>query len=267
MQNIILNLPEKRETKKQAVRDKLVELIIANNLKDGDKLPSERELARLLGVSRNVLREAVSSLAAEGRLETRDRQGIFIRNMKDFGTVDSLNTLKLLPADFIFYQLELRTIISVPAARIAAVRRTDNDLHRMHECYRAFVQCPYTTPEEAERSAKLESLLHQLVTEAAHNPILSRVNESINALVEKNNALIHPTLITEEGWMETISGHHKTLIDAIERHDSKAAGDILRIHMTESIKRTLKYHPEIVGTINVYSPLFDILDNNENDPK
>jgi len=175
----------KKESKKEIVRNKIIELIQNGNYAQGDKLPSERELAQLLNVSRNVLREAIVSLVSVGVIEVRDRQGIFIKNINDRGSLEALNSMQMLPVDFVSYQLEVRLIISVPAAKLAAQRRTDEDLRKLHDCYNSFINCPYTTQEELIENCKWEALLHHLVAEAAHNPILSRVNESINALLKK----------------------------------------------------------------------------------
>ncbi len=243
------NAAEKKDSKKTIVLEKLRELIESNTLKEGDKLPSERELAQMLSVSRNVLREAVISLAAEGIIEVRERQGIFIRSLKEFGMLDSLQSLQMLPADFVSYQLEVRTIISVPAARLAAQRRTNDDIVKLHECYENFAACPYGTPEELTQNGKWEALLHNLVTEAAHNPILSRLNESINSLVERNNMLVHPNLMHEAGWMQKLQSDHAVIIKAIEDKNSALAGDTLQRHMLESVQVMIKKHPEMIKAI------------------
>ncbi len=249
MESLILTRDNKKESKKQIVSDKLRELIKINSFKQGDKLPSERELAQSLGVSRNILREALVYLSSEGIIEIRERQGIFVRDAEGYDVLESLQGIQLLPADFIIYQLEVRTIISVPAARLAAQRRTDEDIRRLHECYESFAACPYSTPEELEQSGKWEALLHHLVTEAAHNPILSRINESVNALVENNNLLLHPNLVADEGWMPHIIEQHAKIIKAIEERDPVTAGDVLREHMMESVKIMNERHPEIVARI------------------
>lgn len=258
MEKLTLNFNDKKESKKSMAQEKLREIIEKNFLKEGDKLPSEREMAAQLGISRNVLREAIISLSAEGILEVRERQGIFVKSLKEYGMMDSLQGLNILPADFVSYQLEVRTIISVPAARLAAQRRTDEDLRKLRECYNAFVQCPYSSAEERVQSGKWEALLHHLVMEAAHNPILSRVNESINSLVERNNILIHPNLLNEEGWMLHIQQQHAEIIKAIEEHNSKTAGDILEKHMVESVQMMTEKHPELITQID--SPYWTIKD-------
>ncbi|MCR5335002.1 MAG: FadR family transcriptional regulator [Synergistes sp.] len=250
MAELILKQDGKKESKKKIVSDKLRELIETNSFAQGDKLPSERELAQMLGVSRNLLREAVVSLSAEGVLEVRERQGIFVKNVEGYDVLESLQGIQLLPAEFILYQLEVRTIISVPAARLAAQRRTDEDIRKLRECYKSFAACPYSTTEELEQSGKWEALLHHLETEAAHNPILSRINESVNVLVEKNNLILHPNLAPEGGWVPHIIEQHAKIIKAIEERDPKTAGDVLLEHMTESVKMMREKHPEIVARIS-----------------
>ena len=238
-----------KDSKKKMVQDKLLELVHNGQYQQGDKLPSERELSQILEVSRNVLREAVVSLVAGGVIEVRERQGIFIKNIKDGGAMDALQSLQILPADFVSYQLEVRMIIAVPAARLAAQRRTDEDIRKLRECYANFMNSPYGTMEEQAANGKWEALLHHLVTEAAHNPILCRINESVNTLVEKNNLLIHPNLLHEAGWIEHIQQQHKIIITAIESRDSKTAGDTLEKHMIESVQMMREKHPHLITDI------------------
>jgi GntR family transcriptional repressor for pyruvate dehydrogenase complex len=248
----------KKGSKKEIIEECLRKLIKDRSLKEGDKLPSERELAQMLNVSRNVLREAIVSLSAKDLVEVRERQGIFVKKLEGYRISDALQNIQniqMLPADFVLYQLEVRTIISVPAARIAAQRRTDEDIRKLKDCFREFVACPYATLEEQAQSGRWEALLHHLETEAAHNPILSRINESMNAFVERNNLLIHPDLIVEKGWMQHIIEQHRTIIKAIEDKDSKLAGDTLETHMVESVQRMLAKHPELRTQIK--SPYWD----------
>lgn len=240
---------ERRENKKTIVREKLRELIVSGVFKEGDRLPSERELAQTLEVSRNILREAVISLASEGFLEVRERQGIFLKRFDDYGMIDALQGLQVLPADFVAYQMEVRMIIEVPAARLAAMRRTEEDIRRLYDCYEKFVACPYSTREEQAQNGKWEALLHHLVTSAAHNPILSRLNENINSLVERNNILIHPNLLAESGWIQRIHEHHATIIRAIKEQDPILAGDTLKLHMLETIDIMKNRHADLITNI------------------
>ena len=232
-----------QKNKKSIILEHLNELVKKNIQSGIDRLPSERELADEFGVSRNILREALGFLTARGIIEIRERQGIFIKNFdmnKNFGNVQNI---QMMPTDLIAYQMELRIIISVPAAELAAFRRTDEDIAKLWECYDNFIRCPYSTMEEKIQNGKWEGLLHYLVTEAAHNPILSRVNESINSLMEKNTDLTHPYILSEVGWMEHIQTQHYKIIKALEKQNSKEAGEIMKIHLIESFDQMQKTYP------------------------
>lgn len=233
-------------SKKILIKDKLIEIIKSGNYSQGEKLPSERELAQKLEVSRNAVREAIISLVSAGILEVRERQGLFIKSLCGDSDLDALNSMQMLPADFISYQMEVRMIISVPATELAAFRRTDEDLQKLWKCYKSFVNCPYSTAEEQIQNGKWEALLHHLVTEAAHNPILSRINESINTIVERNNSLIHPYTLHEIGWMEHIQKQHYKIIQALESHDSNSAGKILREHLVDSVQMIREKYPNLI---------------------
>ncbi|MFA0889841.1 MAG: FadR/GntR family transcriptional regulator [Synergistales bacterium] len=245
-----------KESKKKIVQDKLLELIRGGGYSYGDRLPSERDLAQSLTVSRNILREAVAALNLMGVVEIRERQGTFVRDIEEGNLQQGIQSLQILPSDFILMQVEVRLIISVPAAELAAMRRTDDDLRKLWGCFEAFSTCPYETPEDQAQQGKWESLLHHLVTEAAHNPLLSRLNEGIDVLVERNNALMHPYNLREAGWIDHITDQHRRIIEAIEGRNHKEAGSILREHLVEAVTLLLGKHPELKS--NLANPYWEL---------
>lgn len=238
-----------KESKKKVAQDQLMELIASRHFAPGDKLPSERELAQALGISRNILREAVASLASQGIIEVKERLGLFVQKDAQEFTIDSLQNLQMLPSDFYVYQMEVRMIISVPATELAALRRTEEDLRKLWQCFESFAACPYSTPEEQAQNGKWEALLHHLVTEAAHNPLLSRVNENINALVEKNNSLIHPHLLLNADWIAKIKDQHYRILKALEARNANEAGSVLKQHLLDSYEMTISTSPYMAGDL------------------
>lgn len=245
-----------KESKKRIAQDKLLELIRGGGYVSGDRLPSERELARRLTVSRNILREAVAALNLMGVVEIRERQGAFVKNLQEGDLQQGIQSLQIMPSDFILLQMEVRLIISVPAAELAALRRTEDDLRKLWSCFEAFSTCPYETPEDLAQNGKWEALLHHLVTEAAHNPLLSRLNEGIDLLVERNNTLMHPYNIRETGWIEHITDQHRRIIQAIEERNHKEAGSVLREHLVDAVTLLLGRHPELKS--NLSNPYWEL---------
>ncbi len=245
-----------KESKKKIVQDKLLELIHGGGYNSGDRLPSERELAQDLKVSRNILREAVAALNLMGVVDIRERQGTFVRNLQEGNLRQGIQSLQVMPSDFILLQMEVRLIISVPAAELAALRRTDHDLRKLWGCFEAFSTCPYETAEDQVQNGKWEALLHHLVTEAAHNPLLSRLNEGIDLLVERNNALMHPYNLMETGWIDHITDQHRRIIEAIEKRNHKEAGSVLREHLVDAVTLLLGKHPELKS--NLANPYWEL---------
>lgn len=245
-----------KESKKKIAQDKLLELIRGGRYDSGDRLPSERELAQGLKVSRNILREAVAALNLMGILDIRERQGTFVKNLQEGNLRQGIQSLQVMPSDFILLQMEVRLIISVPAAELAALRRTDDDLRKLWGCFEAFSTCPYETPEDQLQNGKWEALLHHLVTEAAHNPLLSRLNEGIDLLVERNNALMHPYNLMETGWIDHITDQHHRIIKAIEKRNHKEAGSVLREHLVDAVTLLLGKHPELKS--NLSNPYWEL---------
>ena len=92
--------------------------------------------------------------------------------------------------------------------------------------------------------------------EAAHNPLLSRLNEGIDLLVERNNALMHPYNLMEKGWIEHITDQHRGIIEAIEGRRHKEAGAILREHLLDAVNLLLDRHPEL--KTNLSNPYWEL---------
>lgn len=239
----------KNDGKKESILAALAELIGKEEYKAGKRLPPERVLAKEYGVSRNVLREAMISLEAMGVIEKKERLGVFVKSPS--ATEDILRNLQYIqlpPVEFMPMQMEVRMMICVPAVELAAVRRTDEDLEKLWNCYEEFTKSypNEANPVEGElASAKWEALLHHLETEAAHNALLTRINESIASLVERNNAFVHHQLtVREESWFDHIKAQHRKIIAAIESNNPHLAGRTLKEHFVDSYNSMKRNYPQ-----------------------
>jgi len=163
------------EKKRKEVVRRLSEWIERPEGLAGGKLPPERDLARELNVSRTLLREAVITLEALGVLEVRERQGIFVRTLRGEDFAVSLKTLSLWPEELLVHLMEMRLVMEVPAAGLAARRRTESELEQMRRCVAHLREVQADPDGGASSGAAWDSLLHALVVQAAHNPILTRV--------------------------------------------------------------------------------------------
>lgn len=206
----------------------------------GNKLPSERELAHQLGVSRVILREAIVALETLGVLETKERLGVYVCE-PDLGPIsESLRLMPFWPERFVPYFMEIRLIIDVSAAELAAKKRTDQHLKEMKECLevlRSFIVKP---KEDVRAQAHYEYLFHTLIVESAQNPILSKIWEGLVSLIEKYNEILHQELIQDNGWIEKIVGQHELTLVAIEEKNPEEAAKTMKNHHMEIKRRHYK---------------------------
>ena len=239
----------KTDGKKEIITAALAKLIGSGEYEPGMRLPPERLLAKEFGTSRNILREAMISLEAMGVIEKKERLGVFVKGPSTAEDImQNLKYMQLPPVEFMPMQMEVRMMICVPAVELAAIRRTDEDLEKLWSCYEEFSKSYPSETAAAEgeiANAKWEALLHHLETEAAHNALLTRINESIASLVEKNNAFVHRKLtIRDESWFEHIKQQHRKIIAAIESNNPHLAGKTLREHFVDSYNAMKKNYPQ-----------------------
>jgi GntR family transcriptional repressor for pyruvate dehydrogenase complex len=225
------------EKKRDFVIQEILDMVRRGDLSADGKLPSERDLAVRLGVSRVILREAIVALETLGVLETRERAGIYVREPELGGITESLRLMPFWPENFVPQFLEIRLIIDVSAAELAALRRTDQQLSRMKECLKTLRGIAIDTREGVRAQAHYEYLFHTLIIEAAQNEILSRIWEGLVSLVEKNNEIIHESLTRDENWAPRVGMQHEATLRAIEERDSVAAGQGMRTHLLEIRER------------------------------
>lgn len=214
---------------------KLVALIREKQLRPGDRLPSERELAAMMGVSRPSLREALRALSIMGIIENRQGSGTFVTSLKPELLVEHWDFLfQVNDATFIDL-LEARRILEVGLASLAAQRITPQEIAGLEEC----VQHSARTIDDAEAFLKADLEMHQRIINAAHNRILALFMESINQL---NVASRQRTSKFPEVRHQTLHDHC-AILNALEAHDSILAGDAMRHHLDfveEQLKGTLE---------------------------
>ena len=227
------------EKKRELVIQDLLKIIREGHYSEDNRLPSERDLANQLKISRVSLREAIVALETMGILETRERLGTFVRGPEINNISENMRLMPFWPEKFLPQFLEVRIIIDVHAAELAAQRRTQEQLMQMKECITTLESISLETLKGVRTQAHYEYLFHNLVVESAHNAILSKIWEGLVFLVEKNNEIIHESLTEDKNWAPRVSMHHKTTLKAIEDMDPIGASNSMKIHLIETRERYL----------------------------
>jgi len=240
------------DTKREIISKKIVEMIRNGIFPPESKLPTERDLADQLNVSRNILRESIIQLEAMGILKVKKRQGIFVVKNEFVGEMENIKNLQFWPYELLPHLTELRLMVSVPAAQLAASRRTENDLMKMEECFERLSSCKISTLQEKIESNRWDSLLHTLTIQAAHNEILNRIYESLSVLIEKSNSMLHLPLVLEEGWFPHTVDQQRRIVEAIKAKDSLRAGNIMREHIVGTVEEMMRIYPRDYSNIQPF---------------
>ncbi|WP_275629670.1 FadR/GntR family transcriptional regulator [Pseudomonas sp. 273] len=177
----------------------------------GQRLPPEPELAEILGMSRNTVREAVRVLTFSGVLEVRQGDGTYVR-----ACADPLDTMLALARGSIEQALEARGVIEVEAARLAALRRSDADLAALRQ---ALALSARHHGGDLEAYVEHDLAFHQRVVDSAHNPLLSELYRYFSRVIR---AGLQRT-ISEPGRPQPPFELHQRLLDALQRQDAEAA--------------------------------------------
>src|SRR3954471_16245408 len=149
----------------EQVIEQLREQILAGTWPIGSRIPTESELAGLTGTSRNTVREAVQSLVHSGLLERRQGWGPYVLAASELAGAVSRRVATAQHVDV----LEVRRTLEVGAARLAALRRTPEDITTLTGLLAARV----TAREDGDVDAvvAVDVQLHRAIAQAAHNPV------------------------------------------------------------------------------------------------
>ena len=223
------NHPDRARRVSDAVAATIEQRILEGTLKPGDRLPSERELAAELGVSRPSLREAIQKLVTKGLLHTRQRGGTQVTDRLDAHFTDPWEQMLSGHPDVHRDMLEFRQLLESQAAYWAADRCTDVDIRMLDEAH-TVLQAQYDgAPLDDCIDADLR--FHQAIAEASHNVLVSHLCASLMKVVhghiEDNLRALHPR---PHRW-DQLRLQHRDIWLAIREHRPEDAARAARAHI------------------------------------
>ena len=217
----------------QDVARQLEALILDRTLLPGSKIPSERQLAQRLSVSRPVVREALKELRGRGIIETQRGRGSFVSEMLPAASDQS--PLRHLFRDDL---LEVREILEGQSAYYAALRLTPADRYRISKAYEAM---DHSTSGEIDVNieAKLDHNFHQAISEATHNPFLAYTLRSLSQLLLDSVITSVNNLYHRPEQRMMLSAQHHSIFVAImdQKPDEARAAAVLHI---QEIRKSLQ---------------------------
>jgi GntR family transcriptional repressor for pyruvate dehydrogenase complex len=204
-------------------------MIVDGILKEGRKLPSERELAEALGVSRPKLREALQMLEERGLVNVRHGEGTFIAPLTGRAMSPALLALYTRHGSAFYDYLEYRREQEAFASRLAALRATESDKARLRdiiaEMQKAWEQ------DDLDASQEADFRLHAAVVDASQNTTLIHMMASIYDLTRQGVFYNRNFLRTMDGSGRELLAQHEEIAEAIIAGDPDRAEAAARAHM------------------------------------
>jgi len=199
------------------------------NLEPGDKLPSERMLSEKFEVSRSAIREAIQSLEFYGILESIPQSGTFVAKLGVTALNGMINEILNLEEPDFKSLVETRILLELKTVRLAAQRRTEEQLMHMKQALDAYTEKALL----GEDAVQEDLLFHLAIAKASGNP-------SLNTLM----LIITPEIITNFekyhvcGDDQTFKGieEHKSIFEAIKNKDVQKSKELMKVHFKSLYK-------------------------------
>ena len=204
---------------------KQIERLILKKLRPGDKLPSERELAEMLAVSRSSIRDAIRSLELMGMVEPRQGAGTIVREVSSDSLVNPLANARKRKEELLGELLDFRKMLEPPLAARAATRVSADEISEMEE----ILERQEEKLRGGDSTIAEDSEFHYAIALASGNSVVLKVLDTLMDLLRDSR---ERSLQVEGRPPKSLAGHRRILA-AIKRHDAEAAKVAMRRHIED----------------------------------
>lgn len=224
--------PIVREGAAERLVHRLLGMVTAGDLKPGDRLPGERELADLFNVSRPTIREAVKALSVLGVLKSRHGGGIYVSPLEAADLLGPLTFFLTLRDVEVARLYEARSLIEGEIAALAAAHATAADADRLA----ALIEQQEAVLGDPVAYRLVDTKFHRVLADLSGNAFLSRAAESLNILGLEFRKTASETAEVIMGSVRD----HKRILASVRAGDAGAARQAMREHMENVLKTTKK---------------------------
>jgi len=203
----------------------IIRFIDAEQLQPGDRLPSERDLASQLGVSRPSVREANRILQSEGRVNIVHGRGVFV--------TDSQQAAEELRRSLIEFQhttdelFAMREVLEVPAARWAAELQSERGLAEVQKAHDLLSETSYSDPPNFDQLLELDMNFHLAIVRASGNRFLTQTQGVLNEILMTGML----STLRIPGRLDQSREEHRAILDALLSGDGEAAAQATKQHI------------------------------------
>lgn len=209
-------------------------MIKANDIVINGKLPSERDLAALIGVSRTKLREALIALETLGIIEMRGKEGIVLINKASENIHNNVEWANACPFEEIAEIMQIRLLVEPNVVAFAAANRTETDVQKLKYCLEELLQADGNkTPDKA---AYWNTVLHATILKIANNNILFSFYQHIFERMQKSCLQLRIEIMNNTpDFTKVILRQHFEIVEAIINQDQEKGSQICREHILHTI--------------------------------
>jgi GntR family transcriptional repressor for pyruvate dehydrogenase complex len=213
----------------EQITEQIQSRIMTGELRPGDKLPPERELAEQFGVSRTAVREAVKALHEKGLLEVRPGNGTFISNITDTTSEVMRDSLDLIVnvglVNGLVELMQVRTLLEPGIAALAAEMATEANIQAMQQA----VDTMDTALDNADVYVEADLKFHRALATASQNSLITILLDPIVDLLREQRKRI----FLVEGGPERGQYHHKRILKAVATRQPLAAREAMAVHLKQ----------------------------------
>jgi GntR family transcriptional repressor for pyruvate dehydrogenase complex len=224
------------------VANRIEQLIIDESLHPGDRLPSEREMAERMGVSRTVVREAIRVLGVRGLVKVKTGCGTYVQEPSARDAAASIERFLRLrqTSEPLAHIHEVRSMIEIETAGLAAVRATDDDLARLL----CTIDGMSASRNDLTAYIEYDHAFHKGLAEATHNSLF-------NVLLGPISDLLHQVILVSVQAPDAVEAglsHHRNILAQVQQHDPGAARQAMQEHLAEArnlietVQQQAKHH-------------------------
>jgi GntR family transcriptional repressor for pyruvate dehydrogenase complex len=211
----------------------IVHIITEGNLAVGDRLPAEAQLAASFGMSRTIVREALARLASDGITEARRGAGSYVKRRPS----DRLGSH--MPLDSLAGTLgtyEVRFVLEAEAARLAALRRSEEQLAGIEDALEALRRALLSSEPAHDEDWQLHRAIAEATGNSAFLPVFDQLGDEVMRILR---AGVEISRSRPPHVIGAMMDEHDAIVDAIRAHDADGAALAMRWHLSQGRKRLM----------------------------
>lgn len=217
----------KKESVVQSVINRLTDAMRTKELKPGDKIPPEPELAESLGVARSSVREAIKILTYLGVLESKRSEGTFVCNGYTESMIDPMVYGIILNQDSFENLMELREMTEAGMMRLAINHHTEEELKELETRLEEMKAALNDEEDPVKAFFDADDRFHDMIAEMGKNPMADKINRVVRSLTYAVRFQTVSAMLAA-GKGEELLDAHRQLIESIRLQDSHSLSDKVR---------------------------------------